>query len=571
MPIVDNIEDLREAIADDKTDIVLAESGDFVDESVEIGRGQQVLIKGKDEITIRSENPDNPQTLVGLDIRDNSQDITIENVKLTGWDKDNAVAGLVTNSDNVTFSDVTFEGREDFESIRLYGLRVTSSDNVTVENSQFFNLREGFQGRNSSNLTVRGNEFADLIVDAISVTNKNGNSLESITIENNIIRDFDPDITKQNGEHPDAMQFTVYGNSVDETISIKNNVALMGDGSSFQGMIIQTREGGSANNFEIENNLIHTTSATGISITNGKNTELARNTIVFRDSQPAETVDGNSVDKTKILLKNIENVVVEDNIAGKFIINGEIFGGEVSAQEPTNGNIAANFKSFGADVPYEDVFVNGEMLTNPEFYSTISTEDFAVSSDINAGANLGQLPDATAGAPIGDVSGGNGNPDPSPESEILISFGNANSNNDIFGTAGADVMQADADSSGLRGLGRDGNDTLLGANNVDLSGENGDDLLVLNGGDSLISGGAGRDTFVITSETQSGSNILDFEKGVDTIEFKDIQGVGSFSDLDITPQNRNFTANSIISFGDEQIKIKDMMVEDFSAGDFEFS
>ena len=341
---VKNLEELRSAIENNETEIVLAESGDFIDESTNLDESQLVSLIGKDEITIRSEDPNNPESLVGLEIKD-SPNITVENVKLTGWDKSNPDAGenpaaaQVENSDNVVFSGVTFETKDDFESI-LFGIRVENSDNFTVENSQFFNLREGFKGINSSNLTVRGNEFADIIVDAIDISNRNGDSLESITIENNIIRDFDPDITKQNGEHPDAMQFTVYGNSVDKIISIKNNVALMGDGSSFQGMIIQTREGGSANNFEIENNLIHTTSATGISITNGKNIDIARNTIVFRDSQPVETVDGNLVNKTKIDLGNVENVVVEDNIAGKFIINGESFGGGVSAKKPTNGNTA---------------------------------------------------------------------------------------------------------------------------------------------------------------------------------------------------------------------------------------
>lgn len=132
-------------------------------------------------------------------------------------------------------------------------------------------------------------------------------------------------------------------------------------------------------------------------------------------------------------------------------------------------------------------------------------------------------------------------------------------------------MEADADSSGLRGLGRDGNDTLIGANNVDLAGENGDDLLNLRGGDSFIRGGAGSDTFIISSETRSGSNILDFEQGIDTIVFEDVQGISSISDLTITPLNRTYTSDSIINFGDEQIRVKDMMVENFSAEDFEFS
>ena len=572
MPIVDNIEALRDAIADNKTDIVLAESGDFVDESAKFDESQVVSLTGKDGITIRSEDPNDPETLVGLKIK-NSPNIIVENVKLTGWDKSDPNAGekpaaaQVENSNNVVFSGVTFETKDDFESI-LFGLRVTGSDNVTVENSQFSNLREGFKGINSSNLTVRGNEFVDIIVDAIDLSNPNG-----VTIENNIIRDFDPDVTKLNGEHADAIQFRVENDFEAKDISIKNNVALMGNGSGFQGIFIQTKNNGSLNEVDIENNLIHTTAKKGIDIGKATNLDIKDNTVVFRDSELTEF----GVPLTAITVGNAENAVVENNIAGLFEINGESFGGRVSSKEPPNGNILANYEVFKAGFSYEDVFVNGDMLTDPEFYSTISPEDFAVLDGIDAGANLGQLPETMAGAPpIDGMSGGNGNPDSSPEpttseSEILISFGNANANNDVFGTAEADVMQADSDSSGLRGLGRDGNDTLLGANNVDLSGENGDDLLVLNGGDSLISGGAGRDTFVITSETQSGSNILDFEKGVDTIEFRDIQGVGSFSDLDITPQNRNSTANSIISFGDEQIKIKDMMVEDFSAGDFEFS
>ena len=575
--LVSNIEELRSAIEDNETEIVLAESGDFVDESVEIDRGQQVLIKGKEGITIRSENLDKPQTLVGLDIREGAENIRIENVKLTGWDKDNAAAGLVTNSNNIVFSNVTFEGRDDFESIRVFGLRVNNSDNVTVENSQFYNLRKGItKGTGSDDFKVIGNQFVGLFEDAMVVSDPNG-----VTIENNIIRDFDPEVRELiEDPHADAIQFNITNSDIeDQNVSIKNNVALIGDGPGFQGIFIEATgngfpdsEGRNANNFDIENNLIHTRMGNGIYIDKGgENINIKRNTVVFRDS---EATDSNT-DKSAIIVGNTENPVVEDNIAGKFVINGESFGGGVSAKEPTNGNIAANFKSFGADVPYEEVFVNGDVLTDPEFYSTISPEDFAVLDGINVGANLGQLPDATAGDPIGGMSGGSGNPEPSPEpttseSEILISFGNANDNNDVFGTAEADVMEANADSSGLRGLGRDGNDTLLGANNVDLSGENGDDLLVLNGGDSFISGGAESDTFVINSETRSGSTILDFEKGIDTIVFEEIEGVSSISDLDITPQNQSFTANSFINFGDEQIKVKDMMVEDFSAEDFEF-
>lgn len=574
--LVNNIEELRSAIKNNETEIILAEAGDFVDESVKIDRGQQVLLRGKEGITIRSENPDNPQTLVSLDIRNNSQNIKIENIRLTGYDKDFAPGGVVTNSKNVVFSNVIFEGRDDFESIRVYGLRVRNSDNVTVENSLFSNLRKGVvKTPGSDNFNVIGNEFVGLFEDAMVISDPNG-----VTIENNIIRDFNSEVRKLiEDPHPDAIQFVINDSSIEnQNVSIKNNVALIGDGPGFQGIFIEATgngvpdsEGRNANNFNIENNLIHTDRLNGILIDKGgKNINIRENTVVFRDAQPKS-----GTKKSGIIVDNTENPVIKNNIAGIFTINGERFGGGVSAKEPTNGNISTNPRSlaFGPDLIYEQVFVNGDVLTDPEFYSTVSPEDFAVLDSIDAGANLGQLPDTTAGEPIGGISVGNEGTEAELQDSILISFNNANENGDVFGTAGADYLKADADNSSgdrLRGLGRDGNDTLIGANNIDLAGEKGNDELILNGGDSFIRGGSGSDTFIITSETESGSSILDFEKGIDTIVFEDIQGISSISDLNITPQNQNFTANSIINFGDEQIKFKDMMVDDFSPGDFEF-
>lgn len=582
--LVNNIEELRSAIENNETEIILAESGDFVDESTKFDRSQIVSLENKDEITIRSEDPNNPETLVGLDII-RADNIRVENLKLIGWNKDEndpnensrvkAAAGNVEYSDNIVFSNVIFEGRDDL-ALEGDGFRSHYSDNVTVENSQFSGYRKALVGSNSENFKVTGNEFVEVVVDAMAFRNP-----KSLTIEDNIVRDFNSelrdsiDLEKNPGaDHGDAIQFTVVDFEAKD-ISIKNNAILIGDGADFQGIFLKTNHkgiSGSLNNVDIENNLIHTTMLRGIYLGEGKNINIKDNTVVFRDS---EQIAKSKTSKSGVIVDNAENLVVENNIAGFFKLNGQRFGGGISSKfkEPINGNIAANFESFGLDLPYEEVFVNGDKLTDPEFYSTVSPEGFAVLDGIDAGANLGQLPDTTAGEPIGGISVGNEGTEAETQDSILISFDNANENGDVFGTAGADYLKADADNSSddrLRGLGRDGNDTLIGANNVDLAGEKGNDELILNGGDSFIRGGSGSDTFIITSETESGSTILDFEKGIDTIVFEDIQGISSISDLDITPQNQNFTANSIISFGDEQIKFKDMTVDDFSSGDFEF-
>ena len=402
--VVKNIEELRSAIEANETEIILAESGDFVDESTKIDESQKVSLRGKNEITIRSENSNNPQTLAGLNIRE-SENIRIENVKVTGLDipgqGGKPAATFVENSKNINFSNVLFEGGKDFESLDVRGLLVTSSNNVTVENSQFSDFRKGLTvNENSADIEIIGNEFVSMIEDAIFI---GGDPKNSITIENNVIRDHNSEkFNLIDDPHGDAIQFYVKS-SKDRDVSIKNNVALMGDGARFQGIFIETNGSGSLDNFDIENNLININAKNGILIDKGgKNINIKGNTVVFRDSEATET----KTKSTRIFVGGDTEAVIENNIFG---------GGGKDAKEPTNGNIATDFKSFAFSVPYEDVFVNGDMLTDPEFYSTISPEDFAVLDGIDAGANLGQLPDATAGDPIGGMSGGSGNPDPSPD------------------------------------------------------------------------------------------------------------------------------------------------------------
>lgn len=94
--------------------------------------------------------------------------------------------------------------------------------------------------------------------------------------------------------------------------------------------------------------------------------------------------------------------------------------------------------------------------------------------------------------------------------------------------------------------GGDGADTLVGGTGNDtLSGDKGDDVLEggkgkdkIRGGsqNDTVEGGAGKDTFIM-GQNWDEDLILDFETGVDTLEFKGNSGVTSLADLNVFDQS----------------------------------
>jgi len=170
----------------------------------------------------------------------------------------------------------------------------------------------------------------------------------------------------------------------------------------------------------------------------------------------------------------------------------------------------------------------------------------------------------------------------------------------LYGSQFDDSLTGDASDNTIGGLGGDdiidggaGNDRLIGAAGDDmLFGGDGDDILIAQEGADTLDGGAGADRLIggtdddiiiggsdndlllgqtgadtfIFGDAHGADRIVDFEQGVDLIEFDGTSGVTSFGDLTITQTG----AHVLITSAAGTIAVNNALVADFDATDFDF-
>lgn len=143
----------------------------------------------------------------------------------------------------------------------------------------------------------------------------------------------------------------------------------------------------------------------------------------------------------------------------------------------------------------------------------------------------------------------------------------------VFGGAGSDTL--------VLGQGRDignggaGDDTINGGSGQDtISGGGGDDKLNGSGGQDRLDGGTGSDELiggggadVFVFATNDGSDeIVDFEDGIDRIDFSNHAGFTEFSDVTLF----SFGGNTVIGSGANTIVLTGFDIADMDASDFIF-
>ena len=171
---------------------------------------------------------------------------------------------------------------------------------------------------------------------------------------------------------------------------------------------------------------------------------------------------------------------------------------------------------------------------------------------------------------------------PVPDRRIIGHNGdqtiNAGEGNDrVFGAGGNDTIDGEGGNDNITGgagddilEGGEGNDTLRGnAGDDSLTGGEGNDTLWGNAGDDSLTGGEGADNFAF--EAGDGNDtISDFDTEDDVIDFREMSGVGSFSDITIT-QSGNDAVIDLTGTGGGQITLEDVTVDDLSADHFLFA
>lgn len=135
----------------------------------------------------------------------------------------------------------------------------------------------------------------------------------------------------------------------------------------------------------------------------------------------------------------------------------------------------------------------------------------------------------------------------------------------VFGGKGNDLLKGDAGNDQL--FGEDGNDELQGdAGNDELFGGAGSDILEGGRGNDVLSGGADADLFVFGDRIGGADIILDFQDGVDHIEF-DLLRVNSMRDITITQQA---DGDALVTWAGGSVELVGVSASSLTAADFLF-
>jgi Ca2+-binding RTX toxin-like protein len=155
------------------------------------------------------------------------------------------------------------------------GMSIRESEDVSVTNSEFQQLRIGIGHTDGNNIVISNNYFHDLRSDGIA-----GGGSSNIAITNNYFTEF----YSVEGDHADAIQFyTSNGIKVASNITISGNVISQGGSEEFQGIFMRNQaEGGQFLDVVISDNLILGGNYNGIAISEANGVEVTGNTVSSR-------------------------------------------------------------------------------------------------------------------------------------------------------------------------------------------------------------------------------------------------------------------------------------------------
>lgn len=185
----------------------------------------------------------------------------------------------LTNVSNLTFDNVDLQGTIKSGYGTGVGLRVNTSTNITMQNSDLDGFSKGVQSWGNTNFKLINNNFDRISYDGIVVGHTQG-----VTIQGN-----DIDMHAHGDIHRDAIQFYNQGSrAVSSNVSIKNNIIETDDGIT-HGIYFGNADAKYGNtsefykNVAIENNTVKTGQMLGIAIGATQGLSVRNNVVVQSD------------------------------------------------------------------------------------------------------------------------------------------------------------------------------------------------------------------------------------------------------------------------------------------------
>jgi len=280
-----------------------------------------------DDVTIRSADTDNPATFSGISLR-SVKNLTFDSIAvdfttesgLSRNEADEKIAVLVNGCTGVTIRNSVFEGDTHEEAGSTIsglpvgiGMFVRNSEEITIEGNEFFNWGRAAKFRETSDLTVEGNDIHTIRSDGLNFADVDG-----VLIQANHLHDFMS--YDSISDHRDMIQFWTAGTDSPSTdIVIRDNILNSGAGVGTQTILmgneaVNNQGAGEEmyyRNVTIENNTIYNSHLHGITVGQAIDVQIRSNTLLHNQDSGS---GGTLYLPTIRLSDKSKNVTVEKNI-----------------------------------------------------------------------------------------------------------------------------------------------------------------------------------------------------------------------------------------------------------------
>jgi hypothetical protein len=342
-------------------------------------------------VTIAAADPNDPPTVTKLDLR-GAENLAFDSILFDYtyqegqqlWTKPFAVSG----SQNISFTGCTFDGdvasgltAVDNGFPTGFGLNVSSTVGITVEDCEIVNFYRGVVVSNSDDVAITNNDLHGIRMDGMNFA-----AVQGVVIEGNNIHDFTRSM--DSADHADMIQFWTNGTTRPSTdIVIRNNILDIGQGEYTQSIFMRNDQvdRGLAGeemyyqNVVIEGNTIVNGHLHGITVGETAGLTISNNSVLHSDGASADGADA-SVEIPRIsVAETSTNVTITQNATSS--INGYTD----QADWNVSNNAFVQDQDQNAAGWYGNVFVSSTLNTL-EGASAIRAVAGGLLTDMQAGA-----------------------------------------------------------------------------------------------------------------------------------------------------------------------------------------
>lgn len=430
----------------------VAHAGDVI--QLASGSYEAISLKGikfDGTVTITSEDPSKMATLNGLKVSD-CQGLSFQNLEMVVDASKPDYTYLVYGSKNIQLDGLNVHGSMDGNAQNdAAAMMIRNSDNVTLTNSEFQQLRHGVQHLDSSNLKIADNSFHDIQTDGIR-----GGGSSHVQVTGNYFTNFHA----AEGDHPDAIQFWTTNTTTSAMdITVSGNIVVRGGGDPIQGIFFRDQVGNLPYlDVKVIDNLVVGGMYNGIAVGGTNGLTITGNTVV------------GLADQQSWIRVNADNVTLENNTATQYLLDGSTNVREVNdktVDTPTDGGMA----------------VQREWLASHSTTGSTTLKSALPAPMVGAASVTASMFDAAATAAMREMD--------LTRSEVVT----------VKGTAGADGLKVDA-AHDTYVDGGDGNDNIYGGgfgHNTLAGGAGNDTYYVKSSHDQVVENAGGGDDQVVST------------------------------------------------------------------------